>query len=81
MNSKVYGRPCRFLSQLGSFAFYLILHRQFAEAQKRCEEAQALAKDIGEGIQKTDRDNLIFIQVNCAHALLFQGHYDEALGP
>jgi hypothetical protein len=26
-----------------------------------------------------DRDNLIFIQENVAHALLFQGHYDEAL--
>jgi tetratricopeptide (TPR) repeat protein len=66
-------------TRLGSFAFYLILHRQFAEAQKRCEEAQALTKNIGDGIEKTDRDDLIFIQMNRAHALLFQGHYDEAL--
>ena len=33
----------------------------------------------GDGIEKTDRDNLIFIQQNLAHALLFQGRYDEAL--
>jgi hypothetical protein len=38
-----------------------------------------LANEIGNGIEKTDRDNLIFIQQNLAHALLFQGHYDEAL--
>ena len=30
-------------------------------------------------VKKTDRDDLIFIQCNLAHALLFQGHYDEAL--
>jgi hypothetical protein len=50
------------------------------EAQTRCEEAQTLADEIGDGVNKTDRDNLIFfIQLNLAHALLFQGHYDEAL--
>jgi tetratricopeptide (TPR) repeat protein len=64
---------------LGALAFKLILDRQFAEAQTRCEEAHRLANAIGDGIQKTDRDNLIFIQRNLAHALLFQGHFDEAL--
>jgi hypothetical protein len=38
-----------------------------------------LAGEIGDGVQKSDRDKLIFIQGNLAHALLFQGHYDEAL--
>jgi hypothetical protein len=33
----------------------------------------------GDGLQKSNRDNLIFIQQNLAHTLLFQGHYDEAL--
>ena len=66
-------------NELGSLAFSLVLSRQFAEAQTRCEEAQRLANQIGDGIQKTDRDNLIFIQQNLAHALFFQGHYDEAL--
>jgi tetratricopeptide (TPR) repeat protein len=66
-------------SALGSLAFKLILNGQFAEAQTRCEEAQRLVDKIGDGIQKEERDNLIFIQVNLAHALLFQGHYDEAL--
>jgi WD40 repeat protein len=71
----------RFLlaQHLGYFAFELVLSRQFAEAQTRCEEAQRLANEIGDGIQKTDRDDLIFIQQNLAHALLFQGHFDEAL--
>ena len=64
---------------LGSFAFKLILSRQFAEAQTRCQEAQKLADEISDGIEKTDRDDLILIQQNLAHALLFQGHYDEAL--
>jgi len=64
---------------LGDFAFNLVLNRQFAEAQTQCEEAQRLANVIGDGIQKTDRDDLILIQQNLAHALLFQGHYDEAL--
>jgi len=64
---------------LGSFAFNLVLNRQFAEAQTRCEAAQRLANELGDGIQKTDRENLILIQQNLAHALLFQGHYDEAL--
>ena len=53
--------------------------RQFAEARTRCEEAQGLANDIGDRIDKTDRDDLIFIQRDLAHALLFQGHYDQAL--
>jgi tetratricopeptide (TPR) repeat protein len=66
-------------SRLGGLAFLLILNNQFAEAQTRCEEAQRLANDIGDGIQKTDRDNLIFIRRNLAHALLFQGYHDEAL--
>jgi hypothetical protein len=66
-------------NRLGSLAFTLILDGQFAEAQTQCEEAQRLANEIGDGIQKTDRDDLVFIQGNLAHALLFQGHYDEAL--
>jgi hypothetical protein len=45
----------------------------------RAEAAQRLAGEIGDGVQKSDRDKLIFIQGNLAHALLFQGHYDEAL--
>ena len=65
--------------RLGTFAFNLVLNRQFAQAQTQCEEAQSVVNKIGNGIQKEDRDNLIFIQVNLAHALLFQGHYDEAL--
>ena len=69
----------RLANCLGGFAFNLVLNRQFAEAQTQCEEAQRLANDIGDGVEKTDRDNLIFIQQNLAHALLFQGHYDEAL--
>jgi tetratricopeptide (TPR) repeat protein len=64
---------------LGGFGFHLVLNRQFAEAQTRCEEAQSLANEIGDGVQRSDRDDLIFIQGNLAHALLFQGHYDEAL--
>jgi tetratricopeptide (TPR) repeat protein len=64
-------------SALGDLAFRLVLDSQFAEAQARCEEAQRLANEIGYG--GTDRDKLIFIQQNLAHALLFQGHYDEAL--
>ena len=64
---------------LGNLANDLVLDSQFAEAETRCEEAQRLANEIGDGVQKSDRDNLIFIQVNLAHALLFQGHYDEAL--
>jgi tetratricopeptide (TPR) repeat protein len=65
--------------RLGGLAFELVLDSQFAEAQTRCEEAQRLANEIGDGIQKSDHENLIFIQGNLAHALLFQGHYDEAL--
>jgi tetratricopeptide (TPR) repeat protein len=64
---------------LGGLAFHLVLDSQFAEAQTRCQEAQRLANEIGDGVQKSYRDNLIFIQGNLAHALLFQGHYDEAL--
>jgi tetratricopeptide (TPR) repeat protein len=67
-------------STLGSLAFHLILDRQFAEAHTQCQEAQRLANEIGDGIEKTDRDDLIFIQQNFAHALFFQGHYDKALG-
>ena len=55
------------------------LRRQFAEARTRCEEGQKLTNEIGDGVEKTDRDSLIFIQCNLAHALLFQDHYDEAL--
>jgi tetratricopeptide (TPR) repeat protein len=66
-------------SALGNLAFKLVLNSQFPEARAQCEEAQRLANDIGDGVEKTDRDNLIFIQQNLAHALLFQGHYDEAL--
>jgi tetratricopeptide (TPR) repeat protein len=64
--------------RLGGLRFSLILNRQFPEAQARCEEAQKFANEIGEGIDKTDVENLIFIQQNLAHALLFQGRYDEA---
>jgi tetratricopeptide (TPR) repeat protein len=66
-------------SALGGLAFNLVLDSQFAEAQTRCEEAQRLANEIGDGVQRSRRDDLIFIQGNLAHALLFQGHYDEAL--
>ena len=66
-------------SRLGGLAFQLVLDSQFAEAQTRCEEAQRLANAVGDGVQRSNRDNLIFIQGNLAHALLFQGHYDEAL--
>jgi hypothetical protein len=39
-----------------------------------------VANEIGHGIQKSDRDDLITcIQQNLAHALLFQDRYDEAL--
>jgi tetratricopeptide (TPR) repeat protein len=69
----------RLASALGALAFNLVLNSQFTEAQTRCEEAQKLANEVGDVIQKSDRDNLIFIQKNLAHALLFQGHYDEAL--
>ena len=69
----------RLASALGGLAFNLVLNSQFAEAQTRCEEAQMLANEIGDGVNRTDRDKLIFIQQNLAHALLFQGHYDEAL--
>jgi tetratricopeptide (TPR) repeat protein len=69
----------RLASALGDLAFHLVLNSQFAEAQTQCEEAQSLADGIGDGVEKTDRDSLIFIQQNLAHALLFQGHYDEAL--
>ena len=69
----------RLASALGGLAFNLVLNSQFAEAQTRCEEAQRLANEIGDGVEKSDRDDLIFIQQNLAHALLFQGHYDEAL--
>jgi hypothetical protein len=62
-----------------SVTFNLVLDSRFAEAQTRCEEAQRLANEIGDGVQKSDRNNFIFIQGNLAHWLLFQGHYDEAL--
>ena len=68
-----------YLSALGALAFNLVLGSQFAEAQTRCQEAQRLANEIGDGVKRSDRDDLIFIQDNLAHALLFQGHYDEAL--
>jgi tetratricopeptide (TPR) repeat protein len=69
----------RLASALGILAFRLVLDSQFAEARTRCEEAQRLANEIGDGVQKSDRDDLICIQEDLAHALLFQGHYDEAL--
>jgi tetratricopeptide (TPR) repeat protein len=70
----------RLASELGGLAFNLLLNSLFVEAQTRCEEAQRLANEIGDGVEKTARDSLIiFIQGNLAHALLFQGHYDEAL--
>jgi tetratricopeptide (TPR) repeat protein len=64
---------------LGGLAFDLVLSSQFAEARTQCEDAQRLANEIGDGVKKSDRDSLIFIQQNLAHALLLQGHYDEAL--
>src|SRR5271165_5799722 len=51
--------------------FNLVLDSRFAEAQTRCEEAQRLANEIGDGVQKSDRNNLIFIQANLARSLLF----------
>src|SRR5208282_4482411 len=41
----------RLASVLGGLAFNLILNSQFAEAQTRCEEAQRLASEIGDGVQ------------------------------
>ena len=67
-------------SALADLAPALVLNSQFAEAQTRCEEAQRLTNEIGNGVYKTELDDVIFIiQQNLAHALLFQGHYDEAL--
>jgi hypothetical protein len=42
----------RLASALGGLAFNLVLDNQFAEAQTRCEEAQKLANDIGDGSRK-----------------------------
>ena len=64
---------------LGNLAWELVISRQFAEAQAHCEEAQGLVAKIGDGVEKEKRENLIFIQANLAHALLFQGKYEEAL--
>jgi hypothetical protein len=61
---------------LGSLAFHLLLDSQFEEARTRCEEAQKLANEIRDERYRAD---LIFIQQNLAHALLFQGYSDEAL--
>jgi tetratricopeptide (TPR) repeat protein len=69
----------RLASALGGLAFKLILNAQFAEAETSCEEAQSLVDKIGDGIPKEDRENMIFIQGNLAHALLFEGHYNDAL--
>jgi serine/threonine protein kinase len=69
----------RLASALGDLAFNMVLNGQFAEAQTRCEEAQRLADLLGDGVEKTDRDNLVLIQKNLAHAVLFEGHYDKAL--
>ena len=69
----------RLASALGGLAFNLVLNGEFAEAQARCEEAQRLVDEIGDGVQKSDLNKLIFIQQNLAHALLFQDHYDDAL--
>jgi tetratricopeptide (TPR) repeat protein len=68
----------RLARALGTLAFNLIFNGQFAEARTRCEEAQRLADKIGDGIEKSDREELIFIQKNLAHALIFQSDYDEA---
>jgi tetratricopeptide (TPR) repeat protein len=64
---------------LGGLAFDLVLNRQFADAQAYRKEAQAAVEKIGDGIQKVERENLIFIEGNLARALLFEGHYEEAL--
>jgi tetratricopeptide (TPR) repeat protein len=69
----------RLASALAGLAFKLVLNSQFSEAQTKCEEAQRLANEIGDGIPKRDHDNCIYIQKNLAHALLFQGHYEEAI--
>ena len=63
----------RLASALGGLAFRLVLNRQSREAQMGCEEAQSIANQIGNEVQKSDHDNLIFIQKNLAHALLFPG--------
>ncbi len=69
----------RLASALGDLAFHLVLNSQFAEAKARCEEAQGLASDIRDGMEKETRDRLvIFIQRNLAHALLFLARSDEA---
>ena len=64
---------------LGNLAWELVLSRQFAEAQAHCEEAQGLVAKIGDGVEEEKRKDLIYIQGNLAHALLFQGQYEEAL--
>ena len=64
---------------LGNLAWGLLLTSQFTEAQVYCELAQELADEIGDGIEKEKREDLIYIQCNLAHALLFQGQYDQAL--
>jgi hypothetical protein len=38
---------------LGGLAFNLVLNSQFAETQTRCEEAQRLANEIGDGVQRS----------------------------
>ena len=63
----------RLASALGGLAFNLVLNGQFAEAQTRCEEAQRLANEIGDGVQKSDRDNLIFISREPRPCLAFPG--------
>jgi hypothetical protein len=49
----------RLASALGGLGFNLVLNSQFAEAQTRCEKAQRLANEIGDGVQRSDRDDLI----------------------
>jgi hypothetical protein len=41
-------------SALGGLAFDPDLNSQFEEAQTRCEEAQRLANEIGDVVQKSD---------------------------
>jgi hypothetical protein len=63
------------------FSFNDLGSRQvIADFSAGCVEAQKLANEIADEIQKSDRNELIIsIQGNLAYALLFQGHYDEAL--
>ena len=59
-------------STLGRLAFNLVLNSQFAEAQTGAKRLKGWLMRSATGSRKSERDNLIFIRGNLAHALLFQ---------